>query len=162
LRLGTSVPEERLIKPVRRKVLAYITNRDRLLVFRQPDFPNAGIQVPGGTIGRGETPAAAALREAVEETGLRTLELARFLGSHYSDHTPVGKYEVHLRHVYHLICAGDPPDSWHHLETDPSEGPHAEILFEFWWAPIPNDVPPLIMGRDALLPALYRSLGLDG
>ena len=33
-----------MILPVRRTVKAYITHRQRLLVFRQPDFPDAGIQ----------------------------------------------------------------------------------------------------------------------
>jgi 8-oxo-dGTP pyrophosphatase MutT (NUDIX family) len=34
------------------------------------DHPNAGIQVPAGTVEEGEAPEAAAVREAMEETGL--------------------------------------------------------------------------------------------
>ena len=32
------------------KVYAYITRGDRLLVFRHPYVPEAGIQVPGGSV----------------------------------------------------------------------------------------------------------------
>lgn len=55
---------------IRRKVLAYITNRQRLLVFSHLDIPEAGIQVPGGTLEDGESPEEGVLREAYEETGL--------------------------------------------------------------------------------------------
>ena len=49
-----------------KKVYAYITRADRLLVFRHVDFPEAGVQVPGGTMDAGETPEGAVLREAAE------------------------------------------------------------------------------------------------
>jgi 8-oxo-dGTP pyrophosphatase MutT (NUDIX family) len=59
------------------KVTAFIT-RDtdvgrELLVFRHPD---AGIQLPSGTMEAGETPEAAMLREVHEETGLSAVEIA--------------------------------------------------------------------------------------
>src|SRR5690348_18410922 len=62
------------------KALAYITWGNTLLVFSHPDFPEAGIQVPAGTIEPGEEPEAGALREAFEETGLSGLALVAFLG----------------------------------------------------------------------------------
>jgi len=62
------------------KVLAYITHANRLLVFSHPHSPEAGIQVPAGTLKDGERPEDAVLREAHEETGLTHLELAGFLG----------------------------------------------------------------------------------
>ena len=41
---------------VKRKVLAYVTRGDELLVFRHRDFPEAGLQVPAGTMSkRGKT-----------------------------------------------------------------------------------------------------------
>ena len=63
------------------KVTALIT-RDtaqggELLLFRHP---HAGVQIPAGTIEKGETPREAALREAVEETGLRDLAVRAYLG----------------------------------------------------------------------------------
>ncbi len=41
---------------LRHKVYAYITHGHRLLVFSHRDFPEAGIQVPGGTMEEGEDP----------------------------------------------------------------------------------------------------------
>ncbi len=40
--------------PTLKKVFAYITRGDKLLVFRHADFPEAGIQVPAGTAKEGE------------------------------------------------------------------------------------------------------------
>jgi 8-oxo-dGTP pyrophosphatase MutT (NUDIX family) len=62
------------------KVVAYITQGDKLLVFSHPHHPGAGIQVPAGTIKAGEAPEEAVLREAYEETGLDKLKLRAFLG----------------------------------------------------------------------------------
>ena len=79
------------------KVLAYITNRDNLLVFRHVDIPEAGLQVPAGTVQDGESPERAVLREAQEETGLKDLVLVRSLGKTRIDMTPFGKSEIHDR-----------------------------------------------------------------
>jgi 8-oxo-dGTP pyrophosphatase MutT (NUDIX family) len=50
------------------KVFAYITWGIKLLVFSQPTAPEAGIQVPAGTVEDGEAVDAAVMREAFEET----------------------------------------------------------------------------------------------
>ncbi len=84
------------MKPITKKVLAYITHQYRLLVFRQTDEPETWIQVPGGTIEEGETPAKAVLREAFEETGLSDLALERFLGEQMHDMADCGLAEIHL------------------------------------------------------------------
>ena len=55
------------------KVFAYVTRAEQLLVFRHVDSPEAGIQIPGGTIESGELPEDAVLREAVEAIGLGRL-----------------------------------------------------------------------------------------
>jgi ADP-ribose pyrophosphatase YjhB (NUDIX family) len=67
-------------KPVTYKVFAYITHGRRLLVFRHIRAPQAGIQVPAGTLLPGEKPEAGVLREAQEETGRTDLDLVSFLG----------------------------------------------------------------------------------
>jgi ADP-ribose pyrophosphatase YjhB (NUDIX family) len=54
-------------------VLAYITCQQKLLVFRHSYEPEAGIQVPAGTIEEGEPPEQAVLCEAFAETGLTGL-----------------------------------------------------------------------------------------
>ena len=63
------------------KVTAFITRRSTegrdLLLF---EHPNAGIQIPAGTVEKGERPEEAVLREAAEETGLASLSIYRYLG----------------------------------------------------------------------------------
>jgi 8-oxo-dGTP pyrophosphatase MutT (NUDIX family) len=96
------------------------------------DFPEAGIQIPGGTIEDGEEPDEAVLREAFEETGLVELRLVSHLASDEWLISIKTDEEVrHLRHFYHLICEPDVPDSWLHDELHPSEGPPGPITFEF-------------------------------
>ena len=67
--------------PIKHKAFAFITHAGRLLMFRHPFSPEAGIQVPAGTVEVNELPADAVMREAFEETGLRGLELLLFLGN---------------------------------------------------------------------------------
>ena len=140
------------------KVVAYITQDNRLLVFRHPLHPEAGIQVPAGTIKAGESPHDAVLREAQEETGLGQLELRAFLGMEEHDLAVFGVPKVQQRHFYHLEYRGDAPPTWQHYETDPSEGEEEQTLFEFFWAVLPDGVPELHAGQDALLPALLARL----
>src|SRR5690348_6110491 len=105
---------------MKRKVDAYITHERRLLVFRHVDFPEAGIQVPGGTVEPGEEWEAAALREAEEETGLPDLRLVGLLGETTFDLAAYGRDEVNQRRFYHLRCKGTPPVTWRHAELTPS------------------------------------------
>jgi 8-oxo-dGTP pyrophosphatase MutT (NUDIX family) len=116
------------------KALTYITRQDRLLVFRQPDFPGAGIQIPGGSVEKGEGLEAAALREAQEETGLTELVLQSYLGSvEYELKVDVGP--PHLRHFFHLAYAGPLAPAWQHVEQKPSTG-GAPVRLELWWEPL--------------------------
>ena len=48
---------------IKHKVFAYITNRQRLLLFRHVYAPEAGIQVPAGTLEVGESPEEGVLRQ---------------------------------------------------------------------------------------------------
>src|SRR5215471_17967206 len=132
-------------KKLQHKVFAYITHSNRLLVFVHPFAPEAGIQVPAGTVKANEPPEEAVLREAFEETGLSGLVLVGFLGEDKRDMSDFGTDEIHLRRFYHLRCEEDPPETWRHEERDPSDDPKkVPIVFEFFWAPLPHGVPPLI------------------
>jgi len=142
---------------LRRKALAYITCGVRLLVFEHVDFPEAGIQVPAGTIEPGEEPAAAALREAFEETGLARLQLVDFLGARRRDMSDVGLPEIHERHFFHLQYDGAAPASWQHDECHASDA-SGPIRFRLYWTPLPDGVPELIAGHGDLLPMLIDRL----
>ena len=133
------------------KVLAYITHHGRLLVFRQPAFPGADIQVPAGTMEPGEAPAEAVLREVEEETGLANLRIVAFLGAVDMDLRRWGRDVIHRRHFFHLALDGDTQETWRHWETSPSEGDVPEIEFEFFWVDMPDGIPELAGEQAALL-----------
>jgi 8-oxo-dGTP pyrophosphatase MutT (NUDIX family) len=137
-----------------RKAFAYVTHRDRLLLFSHPLEPEAGLQVPAGSMLDGEAPEDAALREAREETGLEDLRIVRFLGETHRDLADRGRDEVHHRFYFHIECDGAPPERWRHIEPDPSDGSEPP-LFELWWTPL-DDVPELIAGHGEMLPALLQ------
>lgn len=116
------------------KVLCYITWQGRLLVFTQPERPEQGLQVPGGSIEPGEEPAAAALREAREETGLPQLSVESYLGSAlYELQVDVGP--PHSRHFFHLLCATPPAEQWQHVEPATALRPFIQ-RFDFYWQAI--------------------------
>lgn len=144
--------------PVITKVFAYITHNYRLLVFRHIDFPEAGIQVPAGTVIENEDLTVAVLREAQEETGLTGLTIKAYLGEQIRNMEDVGKPEIHHRYFYHLFCESDPPEQWQHDETHPSDGGAGPIRFEFFWVAIPAGIPELIGDHGIMLPVLESML----
>lgn len=144
-----------------RKAFAYIcdtTERGhRLLLLAHPDHTDAGLQVPAGTMEPGETPEDAVLREAWEETGLDALVIAEFLGRQSFDLRPFGRDEVHDRWFFHLPCGAETPDRWRVWETTPATG-EPPILFELFWAPLDETLPPLIADHDRFIPEVIASL----
>ena len=143
---------------VKNKVFAYVTHCHRLLVFTQPGSPEAGIQVPAGTLREAEDPAAGVMREVREETGLEGLKLVSFLGQ--SEYPIPGEDEVHRRWFYHIECCTEPPARWRHVEMDPSEGDQDTVPFDLFWVDLPDAVPALAPGHDRMLPRLLSEMGL--
>lgn len=139
-----------------RKVYAYITRADRLLVFRHIDHPQAGNQVPGGTVEAGESYKAALWREVGEETGLSGLAFSGLVGRQRIAF-PSGEGAVlHLRRFYHLRLKAETEERWRHVEQHASDG-SGPLEFEFWWADLAS--PPRLEGeQDACLAALRRRL----
>ena len=114
------------------KVFAYITTHHQLLIFRHPYAPEAGIQVPAGTVEANEQAEEAVLREAFEETGLRNLTLNCFLGEQERDMTDFGRDEIHHRLFYHIQYHGTFLLTWRHEELYPSHPPprcHISLSF---------------------------------
>jgi ADP-ribose pyrophosphatase YjhB (NUDIX family) len=140
----------------KQKVYALIVQDEDLVVFEQPDFPSAGIQVPGGTVEAGETLDAAVLREAYEETGLEGLQIVRYLGKQERDMRDYGKAEFHHRHFFYLMCENSIPKQWDAVEQTPSDG-SAPIRFAFYRARI-ESLPVLIAEMDRFVPALRQIL----
>ncbi len=116
-----------------KKALAYVTRGDELLVFLHRDFPDAGLQVPSGTVEDGEDTERAALRELYEESGLDEVRIVRFLGRDtYYGMAPI-RGEVWDRYAYHMELTGDAPSRWLHFECDPSGGRGEPIAFCLFW-----------------------------
>ena len=143
----------------RQRAYAYITSRNRLLVFAHTDLPEAGVQVPAGTVQPEEEPAAAVMREAEEETGLANLEFIGCLGNLERDMTEFGTSEIQEAWFYHLRCPGEPPESWRHNET--SRGTVGPVRFDFFWATLPDGVPELIALNGAMLDELNKTMSQE-
>jgi len=115
---------------MKHKVLAYITrqrNRQpQLLVFTHRDFPEAGIQVPAGTVDSGEAIEAALLREIREESGLADVQLVRKLAKQAKPQWG------QTRHVFQIAAPDDLPDRWTH--TVRGRGEDTGLAFEYRWA----------------------------
>lgn len=125
-------PERRLV----RKVVGYVVRDRQLLVFTHDALPMdvTGVQVPAGTIEEGEVPAAAVVREVLEETGLNA-RIIRVLGIERYDVRP-SKPEVHERHFFQLAPLDERlPERWTAGERDPSGGGEAQ-RWSCHWIPL--------------------------
>ncbi|OED14488.1 NUDIX domain-containing protein [Burkholderia sp. A2] len=140
---------------IKNKVLVYLTWRDRLLVFTQPKFPEAGVQVIAGTIAQDEMPVAAALRELREESGIDNAQVVRILGNYFYSMQKFGRSEIQHRHVVHVTVsdAVAMKAQWTHFESVPGSGGEP-IEFSFQWFPLFGAEFALIGGHDFFLPVL--------
>ena len=117
----------------KKKVHAYVTREKegamQLLVFKHRDTPEAGIQVPGGTVDEGETLEAAILREVQEESGLRHLCIERFLAD-YIIHVREKK-EYEKRHFFHVTLLTDVKNRWEHIVSAGEEDEGLVFCYEW-------------------------------
>ncbi|MFJ8730339.1 NUDIX domain-containing protein [Streptomyces bauhiniae] len=127
--------EHHVVKLQHVAITAVLDNRDRvLMMWRYRFVPGRfGWELPGGIVDQGETPADAALREVVEETGWRPSSL-----EHVVTYQPMvgmvdSPHEIFVAHGAEKV--GEP--------TDLEEAGHIE------WVPL-SDVPGL-MARGELL-----------
>jgi 8-oxo-dGTP pyrophosphatase MutT (NUDIX family) len=89
-----------------------VRNGTHLLVF---DHPSAGVQLPKGRIEEGESSAAAARRELLEESGL-DLAPDRELGAidHRFPHYETGELIDEVWHVWLFTAPVTVPNGWRH------------------------------------------------
>ena len=118
------------------KVICYVVRDGWLLVFRHRDYPEAGLQVPAGTLNDGEDPVAGAIRETEEETGRTGFRSLAKLGTYNYEFRDtfagVERHELHERHVFRLAPPPGLPESWSHL----AEEGNGDFWFEFTWVPL--------------------------
>ena len=139
----------------RHRAYAYITSGSRLLLFTQPGAPEAGIQVPAGTIEPGEKPEFAVMREAKEETGLTGLRYERFLARDTRDMRDCGSDELQHRWFFHLTVEAPTKETWRHGEH--SENGSLIHPFDFFWADV-RALPRLVAGYDDKIGLLVASM----
>lgn len=132
---------------LRERTVCYVTRgRRELLVFEHAaEYPDAGVQAPGGGVEAGETPAEGAAREVFEETGLSGLSGPVYLGSGVQ----VFEARRQMNHFFWHEAPEETRDAWEHF----AEG---QYIFLHRFAPLED--PGLDWGMDAFLPALRRRL----
>jgi 8-oxo-dGTP diphosphatase len=136
----------------KRKVLAYITKgeaEDReLLVFEQKGHPEAGFQVPGGTIEEDELLIDALYREIEEETGIIRNDLTLVGKIRKYLYFPKGNHGIHERNIFHLSFHGEEKPYWEHLVG--GGGEDDGLTFCLRWIPL-NALPVLAGAQDDAL-----------
>lgn len=140
---------------LRKKVLAYITRGDgpdqQLLVYSMKDQSDSGMQVPGGTIDRGELLMDALYREIEEETGIAKDDLVLVGKLAKNTYFPRHRDRKYERTIFHLDYKGDGPDEWEHTIT--GEGKDQGLTLHIQWTPL-KDIPDLAKKQDMALDAL--------
>ncbi|GKV67041.1 MULTISPECIES: NUDIX hydrolase [Sporosarcina] len=133
------------MKRIKRKVLAYITKGEgrhrKLLVYEQTDQPEAGLQVPGGTIERNELLLDALYREIEEESGILRDELILEGKVKSSKFFPEDKNVIYERTIFHFSYVGTKDENEWEYRVE-GEGKDAGLLFSYRWMPL-NAVPKL-------------------
>lgn len=117
---------------MKHKVLAYIirkhSEQPELLVFDHKHFPEAGVQVPAGTVEPNEPLVAALFREIEEESGILPHKLQLV--------DKVAIYEIPeqdiVRHIYMLFPTEELPDTWSHCVG--GDGKDNGLIFDYWWS----------------------------
>jgi ADP-ribose pyrophosphatase YjhB (NUDIX family) len=85
---------------------------DRLLVFEHTQSPEAGIQVPAGTLEPGEDPEAGAVRELREETGQDAFRITQLIARRQIAEMRQGRLEHHDRWFYRASPTKALPEEW--------------------------------------------------
>jgi 8-oxo-dGTP pyrophosphatase MutT (NUDIX family) len=123
-----------------------------LLVFQHPQ---AGMQIPKGTIEPYESIAEATLRELEEESGLNLAGPPEFVGK-WERNIMVTETQSAQRHVWYVSTLKAPADvqeQWSHEARGSEE--ERGLIFDYRWLPIDASLPgklhPLFQDVSAML-----------
>jgi 8-oxo-dGTP pyrophosphatase MutT (NUDIX family) len=128
----------------KKKVYAYVTRKKdgntQLLVRTHRDIPEAGVQVPGGTVEHGESLEEALLREILEESGLKHIMVEGLVADDliYAKE----KDEYQKRYFYHVTLTTDVKEEWSHAID--CEGEDNGLIFCYKWVNL--EEAPLLAG----------------
>ncbi len=126
-----------------RRVVAYVVRDGELLVFDHRDVPEAGTQVPAGTVEASEEPAVTVVREVYEETGVRAL-VVRELG--FADTLGPRRGDPR-RNIFFALSTDESRDEWEHVVH--GGGGDDGLVFVCRFVPV-NALPPLAGDEDFL------------
>ncbi len=126
------------------------SEKPMLLVFDHADAPEAGTQVPGGTVQHGEAVERAALRELAEETGVVEARVLGLIGP-YLERMPDGGMVI--RHVAAVSLGALKDDAWRHVVT--GAGIDAGLSFDCYLTNARDPVP-LVPGQAEHLDTTLR------
>jgi 8-oxo-dGTP pyrophosphatase MutT (NUDIX family) len=113
-----------------RAVIFYRKPSLKVLVFDQPDYPEAGVQIPGGTVDPGEKLEETLERELVEETGVSFKGKRSFINSRVITHPVTGNEQ--REHTFCIEVSADSlSETWTHNVT--GGGEDEGINFRYYW-----------------------------
>ena len=134
---------------IKRKVLGYITRGEdpnwEILVFEHKNHPEAGLQVPGGTIEDEELIIDALYREIEEETGITRDNLVLEGKVNKTNYFPENKNMQYERTIFHLSYIGANHSEWEHLVE--SDGEDDGMTFCHRFIPV-HELPKLAGNQD--------------
>lgn len=135
-----------------KKAYGYVTrmkeDQIQVLVFRHP-IPEAGIQIPKGTVQLEEDTKGAVIREIEEETGLRDVHVEQLLAEDFWENDDGA---LHNRFFFR-ISVSNAPDEW---DYNPAGGGEEDgLTFHFFWISSSNEVE-LIRGHGDYLSLVFN------
>ncbi|KAA0564628.1 NUDIX domain-containing protein [Bacillus sp. CH30_1T] len=136
-----------------KKAYGYVTRvrdeKTQVLVFRHKNIPEAGIQVPKGTVKEYEDTYNAVIREIKEETGIQWFEVNKLISEDYWENDDGA---IHNRYFYKIICK-EIADEWEHNPT--GGGEEKGLTFQFFWISSDEEVD-LIRGHADYLKPIFN------
>lgn len=139
------------MEPIK-KVYGYVTRmrdgKTQLLVFRH-SVPEAGIQIPKGTVKPKEVTHNAVIREIEEETGLRNLTVEELIAEDFWENDDGA---IHNRFFYKITVSSN-RDEW---DYHPTGGEDEDgLIFHYFWISSMNEVK-LIRGHADYLNLIFN------